>query len=130
MLYILLFVLFQCGNASDLIENMQGTCGNDITWSFDAETNRLNITGNGEMYDRMEEWDDIRQSVKTIDLSYGITSKSQLIDINTIKAGCEMYINALDDFEKSGENVVLAAEKCDKKQKISINGLEIRGFSH
>ena len=47
-------------------------------------------------------------------MSYGITSKSQLIDINTIKAGCEMYINALDDFEKSGEDVVLAAEKCDK----------------
>ena len=76
MLHILLFVLFQCGNASDLIENIQGKCGKDITWSFNAEINRLNITGNGEMYDRMEEWDDIRQFVKSIDLNSVTTINS------------------------------------------------------
>ena len=45
ILYILLFVLFQCGEASDLIENIQGTCGNDIIWSFNVDNSSLRVSG-------------------------------------------------------------------------------------
>ena len=43
---------------------------------------------------------------------YGITSKSQIIDLDTIKAGCQEFKDCLDDFEICGKGVI---ETCNSK---------------
>ena len=48
-------------------------------------------------------------------MAYGITSSSQLIDLNTIRTGCQKFKAALDDFEICGETVIRAGETCSKK---------------
>ena len=48
-------------------------------------------------------------------MAYGITSTSQIIDINTIKSGCETIINEVECFEKCGERVISAGNICNKK---------------
>ncbi len=48
-------------------------------------------------------------------MAYGITSQSQIIDINTIIAGANQYRTALDDFDRSGNAVIAAGETCTKK---------------
>ncbi len=46
---------------------------------------------------------------------YGITSKSQIIDLDTIKAGCQEFKDCLDDFEICGKGVIEAGETCNSK---------------
>ena len=48
-------------------------------------------------------------------MAYGITSPSQIIDLNTIKAGCAKFKEATEDFNKSGSTVVEAGETCNAK---------------
>ena len=48
-------------------------------------------------------------------MAYGITSTSQIIDINTILSGCAAYKNALRDFETCGNTVIKAGETCTSK---------------
>ncbi len=46
---------------------------------------------------------------------YGITDESQLIDIETIRLGCEAFKTAMDSFSACGNEVCNAAELCTKK---------------
>ena len=48
-------------------------------------------------------------------MAYGITSTSQIIDLNTIKAGCQAFKDALQDFQTCGETVIQAGETCNAK---------------
>ena len=48
-------------------------------------------------------------------MGYGITSKSQIIDLSTILNGCAAYKRALKDFETCGNKVIQAGETCTKK---------------
>lgn len=48
-------------------------------------------------------------------MGYGITSPSQIIDVNTIASGCAAYKEALKDFEACGDTVIKAGETCNKK---------------
>ena len=54
-------------------------------------------------------------------MGYGITSKSQLIDVGTIQSGCQAYINALDFFETGGKQLVDAGSLCNA-QALSVDG--------
>lgn len=47
-------------------------------------------------------------------MAYGITSRSQLIDIQSIKQGCNQLEDALNDFEKSGDLVIESGNLCNK----------------
>ena len=51
----------------------------------------------------------------------GITSESQLIDINTIAAGCNSFISALEIFINGANRIVEAGSLCDGKA-LSIDG--------
>jgi len=46
---------------------------------------------------------------------YGITDESQLIDIETIRNGCEIFKSTTDSFSMCGDEVCAAAEMCNKK---------------
>ncbi len=48
-------------------------------------------------------------------MAYGITSESQLIDYKTIKAGCEAYITALDDYVECSNKMGEAASILNSK---------------
>ena len=48
-------------------------------------------------------------------MAYGITSSSQLIDVDTIRSACEQYKAVLDDFDRCGSTVVQAGETCSAK---------------
>ncbi len=57
-----------------------GKCGENLTWSFDADTGTLTISGTGEMkeYDQMENrpWHKFMRDVQKIVISDGVTSIS------------------------------------------------------
>lgn len=48
-------------------------------------------------------------------MAYGITSESQLIDIETIRNGCLTYIESLNNFTEAGKKICDAGTICDKK---------------
>ena len=48
-------------------------------------------------------------------MAYGITNESQLIDVSTIKRGCENFIEALSYFVDGGNQVISAGYTCSKK---------------
>ena len=52
---------------------------------------------------------------------YGITDKSQLIDIRTIKEGCDQYIDALNYLLNAGKDVAQASKICTK-EAMSVDG--------
>ena len=55
-----------------------GTCGENLTWTFDELTGTLAITGTGETYDWSSSssvpWDSLRSKIKKVTISYGITN--------------------------------------------------------
>lgn len=59
-------------------------------------------------------------------MAYGITSQSQIIDINTIKSGCETIIKELECLEKCGEKVINAGIICNKKA-LSVDSESLEG---
>lgn len=46
-------------------------------------------------------------------MGYGITSESQIIDIATIKSGCNAYRSVLPDFDACGNLVNQAGQTCN-----------------
>lgn len=48
-------------------------------------------------------------------MAFNITSESQLIDIQTIKIGCNALKIATEDFATSGRTVIKAGETCTEK---------------
>ena len=67
------------------VDNVFGTCGDNLTWSLDFETGVLNITGTGEM--RFDDylfygseivpsppWDIYYQIIKTVNIAEGVTN--------------------------------------------------------
>ena len=54
-------------------------------------------------------------------MGYGITSESQLIDIETIGSGVSAYIDALNNLITAAQTLVTSAEECGEKA-LSING--------
>ena len=50
-----------------------------------------------------------------VDKTYYITSRSQIIDIQSVVKCCDNFKNILDDFEKAGKYVIDAGNICDKK---------------
>ncbi len=55
-----------------------GTCGENLTWSFDEDTGTLTISGTGEMYDYnintfIVPWEEFQATVKTIVVTEGVT---------------------------------------------------------
>ena len=61
-------------------ETLSGTCGDDLTWTFDEETGTLTIEGTGKMwdYDSTEFdfalWDDLKPRIRHIEVGDGVTS--------------------------------------------------------
>ena len=54
-----------------------GTCGDNLTWSFKESTGDLIIDGNGEMYDYYDTgapWKSFRDNIKKISIGSGVTS--------------------------------------------------------
>lgn len=54
-------------------------------------------------------------------MAYGITSESELIDYNSIRNGCVIYMNNLEKFQEAAQAVMEAGQICDKKA-LNING--------
>ena len=44
-------------------EQINGNCGDDITWNYDTESHEMMISGNGEMRNTIDLWDNIRIDV-------------------------------------------------------------------
>ena len=54
-----------------------GTCGDNLTWSFDSSTGTLTIKGSGEMdddYDVKAPWYGLRYSIKKVTIGNSVTS--------------------------------------------------------
>ncbi|MBR5561762.1 MAG: leucine-rich repeat domain-containing protein [Clostridia bacterium] len=57
---------------------ISGTCGENLTWTFNETTGELSISGTGSMtnwsYGSSVPWNSYRSSIKTVTLSDGVTS--------------------------------------------------------
>ena len=54
-----------------------GSCGENLTWSFNDETGALSISGSGEMDDyaiMYIPWHTVRSEIKSVDIANGVTS--------------------------------------------------------
>ena len=52
--------------------------GADLTWSYNASTGALTVSGSGSMYDlgySEYPWDDIREQIKSVTISSGVVMK-------------------------------------------------------
>ena len=77
-------------------ETYNGTCGTNLTWTLDAETGELNITGTGEMFTYISTdaypWYTNRSKITSVSIGDGITSISNFAfngysKINTVSIG-------------------------------------------
>lgn len=57
-------------------------------------------------------------------MSYGITSESQIIDVDTIRKGCNELKSNAGDFSNCAKNVKSAGEDCTK-DTISVDGMSL-----
>ncbi len=53
-------------------EVLSGSCGANLTWTFDTETGELSITGTGNM--SSHPWQSFKDSIITLSLDDGVTS--------------------------------------------------------
>ena len=60
-----------------LAKDASGSCGANLTWSFDEATGTLTITGSGAMTDfdwsGNPDWQDFRRQIKALSLPAGLT---------------------------------------------------------
>ena len=135
---MMIFGLFGCfGKGKDLGEG--GSCGADMTWTYDRKKQTLTITGTGEMVtENRFMWSDY--PIKTLVLSEGITSiaaeafysnhdlKAELKLPSTLREigefafyGCEQMTGDLvlpDSVEKVG---AYAFERCEGMKSITLS---------
>ena len=64
------------GEAQTEAPVISGTCGDNLTWSFDKSTGTLEISGTGYMYtdDFSVPWGDYRLAITTVIINNGVTS--------------------------------------------------------
>lgn len=75
---VLLFSAIPLGTITVSAASDSGTCGDNLTWSFDTETGVLDITGSGAMtnysFSSHAPWYSYRSSVKTVNIGNNVTS--------------------------------------------------------
>ena len=73
----LIFPLLAGGVTEIHAADLTGECGDNLTWSFDAATGTLMITGSGDMYDwgygDVAPWQDYAGQIRAVDLPAGLT---------------------------------------------------------
>ena len=76
----------QSGTVTVVLEKIADACGDNLTWSFDAPTGTLTITGSGPMwsFENGMPWAAYTNDISTVSLPDGITSVAQFAF-----AGCE-----------------------------------------
>ncbi len=88
-----------------------GQCGENLTWSFDAATGELTISGTGAMYDyeytNEVPWNSYKPEIKTVTIGEEVTH----IGLGAF-AGCSALISAVipDNVTSMGDGVFYACE--------------------
>lgn len=75
MKQILLFILVLLPIVASADES--GTCGENLTWVYEEATNKLIISGTGEMYGYsagLSPWDEFKDDIQTLMIGDGVTS--------------------------------------------------------
>lgn len=72
---VLCFCICLFGVLSASAATQSGSCGNGVTWSFDADSGELVISGSGAMNDYLGNapWRSMRDGIKTVVLTEGVT---------------------------------------------------------
>lgn len=75
-LCIIMCLLLLCYTPKVYAESYSGTCGQNLTWSFDGKTGELVISGSGEMDDYFYDtpWEAFTNEIKTISIGDNVTS--------------------------------------------------------
>ena len=66
-----------CDVCKEYIYTATGTCGDNLTWTFNESTDTLTVSGTGDMYDfepNTAPWQDYKSSIKKVIICDGITS--------------------------------------------------------
>ena len=73
-LFLFIMLLLPLAASAD----QSGTCGDNVTWTYNEDTHTLTISGNGEMYNYMWNnlgpWNSFRQDILSLLIEEGVTS--------------------------------------------------------
>ena len=116
--FAMLFTLTVGLDFSAFADASSGTCGENVTWSFDENTGKLTISGNGPMDDfqtgNSVPWINYRFTLKSVDIEDGITriGNRAFIDFSEI-----VNVTIPDSVESIGK---YAFAHCDRIADITI----------
>lgn len=71
------FSAAQTVETAEPAESDSGTCGENLTWNFDADSGKLTISGSGEMEDYTQNntpWNADQYDIQTVVIESGVTS--------------------------------------------------------
>ncbi|MCR5479774.1 MAG: leucine-rich repeat domain-containing protein [Ruminococcus sp.] len=97
--------------------NPTGECGEDATWEYDLETNKLTISGTGSMYDydpNNQPWYNYKDNITSVVIEDGITS----IGNSAFNSCAKLTSVSIPDSVKSIGNY--AFDSCESLKSITI----------
>lgn len=103
-----------------------GSCGDEVSWSFNIDTGALTVSGNGETYDYVPlntPWNIYRDEIKSVIIEEGVTSVG-----SHIFYGCTSLTDIIipASVNKIG---TLAFEECTALESISVSDDSLYFFS-
>ncbi len=66
--------LLRCFTLNASAQEYRGSCGTNLTWSFNDATGKLTISGTGNKYDTNKPWSNYTNSITSIEIEEGVTS--------------------------------------------------------
>ena len=78
LIAVMTAVLVVFGSITVFASDVSGTCGDNLKWTFDVNTETLTISGTGDMQDydnpNITPWDQYRSRIKQVVINKGVTS--------------------------------------------------------
>ena len=99
-------------------ETVQGTCGTDLTWSFDTETGRLEITGIGAMEGSL--WNGLYVAYYAPEILSVMAGGSNSITVNLSRPEQKDAILVLAIYDNFGRLLQMATETITKNGEMTV----------
>ncbi len=77
--------LLRCFTFNASAQEYRGSCGTNLTWSFNDATGKLTISGSGNKYDTNKPWSAYNNSITSIEIEEGVTSTTNFKNMPNLR---------------------------------------------